>query len=197
MDNRVAKGFTVYQTYFDSAVSDGGGQKELMPSIWAKKFTLPATEIFNKKIDYMFEYLYQNGMVAALGMGVHTNTANNISETDLLRFTRYVVARYSCYSIIWITGQEVTDNRDALATPGKTTLEVYLSVGNTVGKLDGYRHPNGAHMYDVVPSDPRAMKLDSSSWHQTWILQSGHGRNTIFSIIGIFREQPNPLLRAK
>jgi len=176
VDNRVAKGFTVYQTYFDSAVSDGGGQKELMPSIWAKKFTLPATEIFNKKIDYMFEYLYQNGMVAALGMGVHTNTANNISETDLLRFTRYVVARYSCYSIIWITGQEVTDNRDALATPGKTTLEVYLSVGNTVGKLDGYRHPNGAHMYDVVPSDPRAMKLDSSSWHQTWILQSGHGR---------------------
>ncbi len=176
VDNRIAKGFTVYQTYFDSAVSDGGGQKELMPSIWAKKFTLPATEIFNKKIDYMFEYLYQNGMVAALGMGVHTNTANNISETDLLRFTRYVVARYSCYSIIWITGQEVTDNRDALATPGKTTLEVYLSVGNTVGKLDGYRHPNGAHMYDVVPSDPRAMKLDSSSWHQTWILQSGHGR---------------------
>ena len=176
VDNRVAKGFTVYQTYFDSAVSDGGGQKELMPSIWAKKFTLPAAEIFNKKIDYMFEYLYQNGMVAALGMGVHTNTANNMSETDLLRFTRYVVARYSCYSIIWITGQEVTDEREAQATPGKSTLDVYLSVGETVDSLDGYNHPNGAHMYDVVPSDPRAMKLDSSSWHQTWILQSGHGR---------------------
>lgn len=179
VDNRVAKGFNVYQTYFDSATSDGGGQRGVLPSIWSKTFTLPNAEVFNDKIDYMFEYLYQNGMVVALGMGVHSSTANAINETDLLRFTRYVVARYSCYSIFWITGQEVNGTGDS-KTPGKRVIDVYKSVGNTVSQLDGYDHPNGTHIYTSNYSDSSIKEYDAEEWHEFWALQNGHGNNGYF-----------------
>ena len=126
VDNRKAKGFNVYQTYFDSATSDGGGQRGVLPSIWKKTFSEPNVEVFNEKIDYMFKYLHDQGMVVALGLGVHTSTMNNMPEKDFLRFVRYVIARYSCYSLVWIAGQEITDDRIAGKTPEKTTLEVYM-----------------------------------------------------------------------
>lgn len=176
VDNRLAKGFNVYQTYFDSSESDGGGQKGKLPSLWTKKFTLPSAEVFNDKIDYMFEYLYENGMVAALGFGVHTSTANNIKEEDLLRFVRYIVARYSCYSIAWISGQEITNNQESLSNPGRSALDMYMAASSLVDELDGYNHPNGAHMYPMKTTDERAQKLDNSSWHQWWAVQAGHGR---------------------
>ncbi len=180
VDNRIAKGFTVYQTYFDSAVSDGGGQKDLVPSIWQKKFTQPSTDVFNKKIDYMFEYLYQNGMVAALGFGVHSSTANAIPETDLLRFTRYVVARYSCYSICWITGQEINGTDKAGKTPDKRVIDVYMSVGDTVGKLDGYNHPNGTHTFPRKATSSEMVELNNQGWHEYWALQNGHGSSGFY-----------------
>lgn len=179
VDNRVAKGFNVYQTYFDSATSDGGGQRGVLPSIWTKTYTQPNTEVFNDKVDFMFEYLYQNGMVAALGMGVHSSTTNNINETDLLRFTRYVVARYSCYSICWITGQEI-NGENSSKTPGKRAIDVYMSVGDTVSKLDGYKHPNGTHTYPSKYTDKTIQELDSQEWHEFWAMQNGHGHGGSF-----------------
>ena len=129
VDNRLAKGFNVYQTYFDSAQSDGGGQNGKLPLIWTKKFTTPNAEVFNEKIDYMFEYLYENGMVAAIGFGVHKSTTNNIKEEDFLRFVRYVVARYSCYSVAWISGQEITNTTESPLNPGKTAQDMSVTTG--------------------------------------------------------------------
>ncbi len=177
VDDRKAKGFNVYQTYFDSATSDGGGQRGILPSIWKKTFSEPNVEVFNEKIDYMFKYLHDQGMVIALGLGVHTSTVNNMPEKDFLRFVRYVIARYSCYSLTWIAGQEITDNKIANATPGKTALEVYMEGCALIDELDGYNHPNGTHMYPMPSSDERAQKLDAAPWHEWWALQGGHGRH--------------------
>ncbi len=176
VDNRVAKGFNVYQTYFDSAMSDGGGQNGKLPAIWKTKFTMPATDVFNEKIDYMFEYLYENGMVAALGFGVHTATTDNIKEEDFLRFVRYIVARYSCYSIAWISGQEITNNKESAKNPGRSAMDMYVEASKLVSELDCYNHPNGAHMYVITSADERAMRLDKEEWHQWWAVQSGHGK---------------------
>ncbi len=175
VDDRLAKGFNVYQTYFDSATSDGGGQNGILPSIWKKKHTMPSTAVYNEKIDYMFKYLHDNGMIIALGFGVHSNTMQNISEENYLRFVRYVVARYSCYSVVWITGQEVTDDNPASATPGKKVYDIYIAGQRLVDKLDCYKHPNGTHMYPLDPKDNRAMVYDRESWHTWWAVQGGHG----------------------
>ncbi len=176
VNNRVEKGFTVYQTYFDSAESDGGGQRGILPSIWKTKHKLPSAQVFNEKIDHMFEYLLEHDMTVALGFGVHTSTMNNMKDADFFRFVRYCVARYACYSVVWISGQEITNTADAAATPGRDVMGIYMEGSELIGRLDGYHHPNGAHMYPMMLIDERAKRLDEADWHNCWILQAGHSR---------------------
>lgn len=168
VDNRVEKGFTVYQTYF---VPEGGnGEKSLWLDNGHKQ---PDTEVFNGKVDEMFQYLHEKGLVVALGLGCHTSTMSRMNLEDFLRFTRYVVARYACYSVLWISGQEITDNT-ASATPGYSAFDCYLEASSLIETLDGYSHPNSAHMYPMNIDDERAQRLDKSGWHDCWTLQGGH-----------------------
>ena len=168
VDDRVEKGFTVYQTYF---VPEGGNGEK---SLWLDNgHKYPDTDVFNDKVDEMFEYLHGEGLVIALGLGCHTSTMSSMKLEDLLRFTRYVVARYACYSVVWISGQEITDN-SASATPGYSAFECYMEASSLIEELDGYGHPNSAHMYPMVIEDERATRLDKEAWHDSWTLQNGH-----------------------
>ena len=171
VDDRIAKGFTVYQTYF--VPESGNGE----PSVWLEDdHTRPDTSVFNGKVDGMFDYLHERGMVIALGLGCHTSTTNRMRLDDMLRFTRYVVARYACYSIAWISGQEVNiDPTAGSKTPGYTTFDCYMAVSDLIDRLDGYRHPNSAHMFPMRADDERAKPLDRKPWHGFWTVQSGHG----------------------
>ena len=169
VDDRIDKGFTVYQTYFVPGA--GNGEK----SIWNDgRYEKPNTEVFNEKVDYMFEYLGEQGMVIALGLGCHNSTMKTMKLDAFLRFTRYIVARYACYSIVWITGQEITD-LTASITSGYTAFDCYFEAAELVEELDGYKHPNSAHMYPMNSTDARAIRLDMSDWHDSWTLQGGHG----------------------
>lgn len=168
VNDRLEKGFTVYQTYF---VPEGGnGERGLWLDAGHRE---PDVALFNEKIDGMFEYLGQQGMVIALGLGCHSSTMNMMKLDDFLRFTRYIVARYACYSIVWITGQEITDT-GASATPGYSVFDCYMEAAATVERLDGYNHPNSAHMYPMYATDERAVRLDTSDWHDSWTVQGGH-----------------------
>lgn len=169
VDNRIEKGFTVYQTYF---VPEGGNGE---PGLWLTGgHTHPDVRLFNQKIDGMFEYLGEQGLVIALGLGCHQSTVLKMELEDFLRFTRYIVARYACYSIVWITGQEINTWKES-ATPGYTTFDCYMEAAALVEKLDGYKHPNSAHMNVMEATDERAVRLDESDWHDTWTVQGGHG----------------------
>lgn len=169
VDDRKKKGFTAYQTYFDSAESDGGGNKHVH-HWWTDKYTLINPDAFNETMDVMIEYLSSVGMVLALGFGVHTCSivAYKSDPKPILAFTRYCVARYACYPVMWITAQEITNE-------SYNTFEIWKQVGALVSKLDGYHRPNGAHMYPMYSQDPRAMSLNELPWHQWWTLQAGHG----------------------
>ena len=169
MDDRVEKGFTVYQTYF---VPEGGnGERPLWLDGAHKQ---PDTAVFNDKVDEMFAYLHEQGMMVALGLGCHGSTMSGMYLEDFLRFTRYIVARYACYSIVWITGQEITDEGQS-KTPGYTVFDCYIKAAELVEELDGYKHPNSAHMYPMYAEDGRAVRLDTSEWHDSWTVQGGHG----------------------
>ncbi|MBR7063078.1 MAG: DUF4038 domain-containing protein [Clostridia bacterium] len=168
VDDRAAKGFTVYQTYFDSAESDGGGQRAVTkePGLWRLKYSRPNTDTFAKKIDAMFDYLAEKGMVIALGFGVHSSTTGAMSEADLNRFSRYLTARYAAYPVVWITAQEIT---------GEAQFDRWVSSARIVAGGDGYCHPQGAHQYPLPVDNEFVAKLDAESWHGFYALQSGHG----------------------
>jgi hypothetical protein len=173
VDNRLAKGFNVYQTYFDSGENDGGGQKGLLPSLWALKYRMPASEQFNKKIDVMFEYLDQVGMCAAVGFGVHIYTVQAMPQVDLFRFVRYIIARYGCYNVVWITAQEITRLKPA-HDESKTVMDVYMELGQYISEIDGYHHSLSTHMDVMDVDDERAQRLANAAWHTFWETQGGH-----------------------
>ncbi len=173
VDDRLKKGFTVYQTYFDASESDGGGQAGILPSLWDKKFTLPSDQ-FAKKVDVMFEYLDSVGMAIALGFGVHYITVQNMDKVDLFRFAKYVVARYGCYNVIWLLAQEITRLRPS-RIEGETVFDTYIELGQYVSEIDGYHHPLSAHMDVMEFSDERAKRLSDQNWHSYWMTQGGHG----------------------
>lgn len=167
VDNRVAKGFTVYQTYFDSGESDGGGQLETTsePSMWLDKYDMINPETFSEKYDYMFDYLAEKGMVIALGLGVHSNTTSAMSKAEIEAISKYIAARYSSYPIVWITAQEIT---------GEPQYEIWKASAEVVDEVDGYNHPQGAHMFVISSDNSFAHDLDEQPWHEFWALQSGH-----------------------
>ncbi len=168
VNDRVAKGFTVYQTYFDSAESDGGGQRETTsePSMWKKRHELVDPKTFTEKFDVMFDHLADRGMVIALGFGVHSNTTQNISRADLDRISRYLTARYASYPVVWITAQEIT---------GSPQFNVWNSSAKVVDKGDGYNHPQGAHQFPSDVNNSYVSSLDKQNWHEFYALQAGHG----------------------
>jgi hypothetical protein len=168
VDDRVKKGFTVYQTYFDSANSDGGGNERLHPW-WIDRFTKINPQSFNETMDVMIEYLADKGITVAMGFGVHRSTISAFNEQaePLFMFARYCVARYACYPVVWITAQEINIG-------GPKGFEIYREVGALVGKLDGFKRPNSAHIFPMNADTDAAKAIDSCDWHQWWALQAGH-----------------------
>ena len=174
IDNRIEKGFNVYQTYFDTGENDGGGQATMMPSLWEKKYVTPSSERYKNKVDKMFEYLHQVGMAAAIGFGVHVHTASVVPKEDLFRFARYIVARYGCYNVMWITAQEITRIKPLREGSEESAMDIYLELGQYISDIDGYDHPNSAHMDVMDVSDERAQRLKNAPWRTFWETQGGH-----------------------
>jgi len=168
VDDRVKKGFNVYQTYFVAEAGNGE------PSVWKdSRHEHPATDVYNKKIDHMFEYLHEQGMTVALGLGCHTQTPAGMELDDFLRFTRYIVARYGCYSIVWISGQEINIAGQG-KTPGYSSFDYYMNASALIEELDGYGHPNSAHMFPMTADHEDGQRLDAAPWHDSWTVQGGH-----------------------
>ena len=168
LNDRLTKGFTVYQTYFDSGESDGGGQLATTsePSIWTDKYDTINPDTFSDKIDRMFDALADSGMVIALGLGVHSHTTNAMGKEHLDRVTRYLTARYASYPVVWITAQEIT---------GEPQYELWNSSAKIVDAGDGYNHPQGAHQFPMGVDNSYVAKLDGEEWHEFYALQAGHG----------------------
>ena len=168
VDDRLRKGFTVYQTYFDSAESDGGGQRGITPepSMWKVRHTEIDPSVFTEKYDKMFDYLADQGMVIALGFGVHSNTVNSMTPEALDRITRYLTARYASYPVIWITAQEIT---------GDEQYEAWVRSAEITAAGDGYGHPQSAHQYPMAADNRFAKALNGCVWHDFFTLQNGHG----------------------
>lgn len=168
LSDRLAKGFTVYQTYFDSAESDGGGQRKITPEpgLWLEQHSRICPDTFTNKIDVMFDRLADAGMVIALGFGVHSNTVAAMSPEALEHLSRYLTARYAAYPVVWITAQEIT---------GAAQFAAWNRSAEITAAGDGYHHPQGAHQFPMAVDNGFVAALDETEWHQFYALQAGHG----------------------
>ena len=151
----------MYQTYFDTS----NGNIQNSDNMWINKFDKINPQVFTDVIDKMFEEIVESDMIIALGFGLHYVTPNVMTEDELCLFAKYIVARYSAYPIVWITGQEIDLEKE------NNTYNVWKSVAKTVSLNDPYHHPISGHMF----SHPKKINdLNKQPWHNFWAIQSGH-----------------------
>ncbi|MBQ7363989.1 MAG: DUF4038 domain-containing protein, partial [Clostridia bacterium] len=167
VNDRVAKGFTVYQTYIDLSEKDGGGQSDALAdlSIWSSEYDAINPSVFSTRLDYMFDVLAERGMTVVLGVGNYWQNTELIGEEDFARIARYITARYAAYPVIWVTGHM------ADADQQETIFGISADV---VAAGDGYHHPQSAHQDIVDASNAYIETLDNKAWHDFYTLQSGH-----------------------
>ena len=175
-------GFNVFQTYPSAADNDGGGGKIYF--WWKDKYSLIDPDAFNNNFDVKMNYLLENGFTVALGIGVHSATPV-MGADALCAYTKYMVARYAAYPVVWITGQEIDI---PYLRKEEDYHEAWLKCAETISKYDGFNRPLGTHLYSREYNAERSCSpmYEAAPWHQYWALQAGHRR-----------EWANPLLRPK
>lgn len=158
--DRMQKGYTVYQTYPDAGMSDGGGNAHVA-IWWTTNYTQLNPAAFQQYFDPKMKYLADSGFVVALGCGVHYNTTEAVGLAGLKLFAKYMVARYAAYPIVWITAQEVDIKPEEQA--------IWYAVAQTIDSLDGYKHPLTGHM------NSNNYIWGTETWHTWFAEQGGHG----------------------
>ena len=96
--DRVAKGFTVYQTYFF-----GETDTWWVPG---SNYTRLNASAFEARVDRVVSSATESGLVVALGMGMHSQSVT-MPLPALQALAAYTSARYGAHAIVWITAQEV------------------------------------------------------------------------------------------
>jgi hypothetical protein len=176
VDNRISKGFNLYQMYPDAAENDGGNNLRRYNWWEDRQKLLNAPDsikikplAFCKYFDVMMEYLADRGITIALGFGVHQSTADAMHEESLLHWTRYLVARYAAFPVVWITAQEVN------VSPGKGSYKKWKQAARLIDQLDGYNRPLSMHTDRDYPGKyPSFLEIKDLEWHRFWAMQGGH-----------------------
>jgi Protein of unknown function (DUF4038)/Putative collagen-binding domain of a collagenase len=150
VQDRKAKGFTVYQLY----PHIGSGHW------WAAQFDRIDPVRFKQEFDPMMDYLAAQGIVTAMGLG-HWGAPKGVAEEDLKRWARYIVARYGAHPIVWITAQEADMQQEVLKT--------WHAVAREIHRVDGYGHPLSYHQHWGVITT-----WWDEDWHDWGCTQGGH-----------------------
>ncbi len=138
-DKRVEQGFTVYQS------QPIGASFELTDG------TLNRQDLLGfQHADQYFEYIANKGLTHANAQICFPTYAWDLSKNDeaLDDLTRYWVARFGAYPVMWTLGQEV-DN-DFYSERNKqqhitSDNNMYFRIAEYINKYDAYKHPLSAH----------------------------------------------------
>jgi len=153
VDKRVEQGFTVYQ-------SEPLGAKYNL----ANGLSLADLEGF-ADLDRRFAYIAEKGLVHSNSQLLFTSVldyqAKQYPADYLAKLSRYWVARYGAYPVLWTTAQEC-DNDYSVFDP---ETNPWKTVFNAVHECDPYQHPQSAHQeFDVTASDSAFIDLPGYAW---------------------------------
>lgn len=146
VNKRVSQGYTVYQSQPNSA-----------PFNLADGILSPGDVQGFKQMDKYFEYIASQGLVHANSqfffskeMISHIMTMDNY-ESYLDKISRYWVARYSAYPVIWTLAQEVDndyffmDKTNTFNTVMTAENNPWKMVCESIYKYDPHKNPISAH----------------------------------------------------
>jgi hypothetical protein len=169
IDQRVAQGFTVYQSEPISVqyrLADGLTQNAI-PGF--------------KDMDRRFKYIADSGLVHANAQLFFTSElqknmlSSKYSDDDLRELARYWVARYAAYPVLWTTAQEADDDfHEKLDVDNNRWKTVF----NAIHQYDPYQHPQSAHQegdHKTAASNSQFKDLPGYTWFaaQTHTNKSG------------------------
>lgn len=133
VDDRVAKGFTVYQS---EPIGNGYNLSNGVTETDIAKF---------KNIDNRFEYIANAGLVHANSSLFFANEFKinpNYTANYREKLARYWVARYAAYPVMWTTAQESDKNfYGAYDTANNPWRDIF----NATHQYDPYQHPLTVH----------------------------------------------------
>ncbi len=138
VDRRAAQGFTVYQSEpleGGIKVSDGN--------------VLEADIAAFQNLDRYFQYIAEKGLVHANAKFFLPGTGNITAQfvENLRPLTRYWIARYGAYPVMWTLGQECDDASNfSSEVPLWST---YIQMCLIVDEVDPYDHPMSAHQINA------------------------------------------------
>ncbi len=136
VDRRVARGFTVYQSEPIGATFDVTDGK------------ISKTDINGfKHMDRYFQYIAEKGLVHANAQLLFPSAVTKAFDENLRELTRYWVARYAAYPVMWTLGQEVDDVAGIGDYP--MLVLVYTRMCTLLSELDPYKNPTSAHQLNA------------------------------------------------
>ena len=145
VDKRVEQGFTVYQSEpigTNANLTDGA-----LSSADAKMFS---------QNDRYYQYIAEKGLVHANAEFFFAGDMNkNVMNDDayLEAITRYWVARYAAYPVMWTLGQEIDksfyhERGDQKLYTAETNP--WVRVAEYINKYDAYHHPLSGHQENTT-----------------------------------------------
>lgn len=136
VDRRVAQGFTVYQSEPIGAKFDVTDGRIMANDV--KGF---------QDYDKYFQYIAQAGLVHANAQLLFPSAVTELFKENIRSLTRYWVARYAAYPVMWTLGQEV-DDASNYGVEGAS--EVFVEMCNYINEFDPYNSPTSAHQLNSV-----------------------------------------------
>jgi hypothetical protein len=166
-DDRAAKGFTVGQLFF--AGNDG---------LLNRSFDSPNLDQI-RNVEAMIAYANGKGITVWIHPWWSRPRLNErVSEEQIRRWWRYVIARLGAYNVIWVLAGEYNMNNY-----GGYALSFWNELGAMIKREDPYRHILGAHPTPPgwsggadAPQWSTGEVLHKESWLDYNQSQVGHGR---------------------
>lgn len=136
VDKRVSQGFTVYQSEPIGArfnVSDGLITEEDVAGF--------------RDFDRYFAYIASKGLLHTNAQLIFPSAATDSFREHLPELTRYWIARYSAYPVLWTLGQEADDAKNHKIPD---LVGMYREMCELLYRQDPYRHPISAHQLNTA-----------------------------------------------
>lgn len=117
------------------------------------------------------------GVVDSYGVSFTMNDLSDEAKAALEKLTRYWVARYGSYSILWTLGQEVDNDFywDFSDQNGHAEWSYlnnpYKYMAEYIGKYDPYSHPLTAHMENTELTNASNSAFRDVEEHTWWAVQ--------------------------
>ncbi len=135
VNRRREQGFTVYQSEpigADYNVFNGKVEEEDVPGF--------------QKMDKYFKYVAENGFVHANALLIFSFAISKEISENIRPLTRYWIARYGAYPVMWSLGQEV----DSHTYENKPFLKnAFIAMCECIAEIDPYKNPISAHQMNA------------------------------------------------